>query len=227
MTEQQQAGQPPVVQPQVYWSRTSNLRVGFPPDRFGWFVTDEELTDEHGTPVVVNGVPVMKKKPHASVKFGQKGEAPGRLTVSDAGVIERLSRHPSNGVDFFPESKEVGETQRVMDGEVILTAPADLTEEDRILIGKMAVYEKKSPPTKTVVLIQIRADFSTILERFDVKGLAIPPAERGVRLLRNRIVEFLYALEPLGLWRPTIKAEATEGEDDGRGNIESGETTGE
>ncbi len=211
-----------------FCSRYGNARISFPPETFGLIETGEDLIDNQGNLVVDKETGDYRKKRKARDPVILKG-ADQPLITTDEDLISCLRKHSGNdangGSTFWEETQAVLDSMAVAQGMTIAHVPdGGVTDHDVTMIQKLYGYSKRIPPPAqdTAMLL-----FGDVIERFSIRGVTIPPRDRGLRLLKARIIEALSSLEDLGVASANAVARGKdEDEDEDEGGTDTPSSAG-
>ncbi len=204
----------------VFRSNSRELAISFTPETYGLGEGPNYLRDANKQVVLdpESRKPMFERLPFQDADFRRNGSY-GVFEVTDPEVIERMRIHPCNkangGGEFWEEAASL--TQALSGGtSVFLETPhGGVTAEDVQLLSELENLKSIPPPAMN----SVGRKFSTVLDRFGVMGISVPPAEKGQRLLKARITEFLSAIEDAGIWgegiaQAPIRKESSGGEPD-------------
>jgi len=177
-----------------------NARISFPPEQFGLVETDEMQLDSHGDVVVDRATNEYMKKRAARPAIVIKG-ADKPLITDDEDLIKCLRNHSGNkangGQTFWEETEEVMDAIKVAQGITVAHIPeGGMLDEDVELVRTLYKYSKRIPPPAQDSAMQ-KLGFA--IERFTIRGVTIPPREKGIRILKARMIEALSAMEDAGI----------------------------
>ena len=184
-----------------FCSRFGNARITFPVEPFGLVETDEILTDQQGNAVTnrETGEPLKKRAARPRVII----EGPDNpLNTDNEDLIACLREHSGNvkngGDAFFEEAQADIESMAVAQGFATARVPeGGVTDKDVELVRKLYGFSKRITPNAQDSAMQ---EFAKVIERFGIRGVTIPPREKGIRQLKARMIIALGALEDAGIF---------------------------
>ena len=200
------------------------LEVMFPADRFGTVPTEKHVRDSLNRVVLgPDNKPLMEQAPIRSITFQE-----GALSLpEDDPYVSLLRRHPHNAVngggggggEFFEVKIAADHQMQTAAGVITLREPAGgLTDEDRQRLTQMDKNVHRGIGGTDGMLKQAAQMLTALIERFEVRGIHVPPPERlKSSLLRARLTELQEALDQAHVWPPT-ESEAHERRGDASGS---------
>ena len=188
----------------TFRSAHAELRVGFPPERFGLGEGWEEFYDEHGNPR-------KRKVPYSAVKFDF-----GQAVVDDK-TAERLRQHDGFRDGMFWEQPDI-DTRALAGLRLAPTAvlpDGGLTDNDH---GKLDEFTRMAG--KVIAASSLNKAHEMLhwaMERFRVTGFTMPAEDRKPSVVRASMVLLLDLLREQGIVTDGEPEQAAAGNGEGAG----------